>query len=168
MNKRNRQFTSELLWSAVGIGAEPGDVPPSSRLLVLLQATADWPDELNVTGGTLLTWGLLMGPHMDLVRLNSGSHNCKDFLSANRGWYRSMGREGSSSSLRPLRLSCSSLMSAETALTASLPWFSSRFSMLHLLHWATVWIAMKLAPYSQLGLVRTPFSFVSKVEGRPE
>lgn len=38
------------------------------------------------TGGAELVWGLVMGPHMDLIFLNSWSHSCKDFFKAERGW----------------------------------------------------------------------------------
>ena len=41
-------------------------------------------------------------------------------------------------------------------------------STLHLLHCARVWIAIKLAPYSQLGFVITPDSFDLTSGDRPE
>lgn len=41
-------------------------------------------------------------------------------------------------------------------------------STLHLDHCARVCIAIKLAPYSQFGLVRTPLSFGIKSGERPE
>ena len=80
-----KSITCELC-SAVVMAARVGEAISLKLLvLVLLHGWVDVEWELKVTGGTLVTWGLLMGPHMVLLRLNSVSHICNDFFSAERG-----------------------------------------------------------------------------------